>query len=315
MSTQGYIYVLINPAMPGLLKIGLTTKTPEERVKELSSATGVPINFILIYKEFFQNCATAEKAIHSHLEAQGYRFNKGREFFEAEPSDVINIIKEIKYGECSLEENDEILEESNIVQPWAFYENKGNSFFLGSNGVLEDYEQAYDWYLKAFELGSPTAPKYLCTILRHKYLDAEKATKLAIGFLNEGISRNNTALWIDLGYCYSTINIRNSIKAFKNYISNQENGNNIFINEDIFLSSLWSIYSTIWYRRDKIIEYEYTEFMRSLLPYKKYVMEGIENMLSYYESDEAKYECSDEELEFVLDGLRKQKKDWEVFAR
>ena len=79
MSSQGYIYVLINPAMPGLLKIGLTTKTPEERVKELSNATGVPINFILIYKEFFQNCAAAEKAIHAHLEAQGYRFNKGRE--------------------------------------------------------------------------------------------------------------------------------------------------------------------------------------------------------------------------------------------
>ena len=46
---EGYVYVLINPSMEGLVKIGMTTSTPEERVTELSSATGVPSKFILVY--------------------------------------------------------------------------------------------------------------------------------------------------------------------------------------------------------------------------------------------------------------------------
>ncbi len=42
------VYVLTNPTMPGLIKIGRTTNL-EQRVKSLSSDTGVPLPFEVFY--------------------------------------------------------------------------------------------------------------------------------------------------------------------------------------------------------------------------------------------------------------------------
>lgn len=42
---EGWVYVLSNPCMPGIYKIGMTTTSPEVRARELSSATGVPAPF------------------------------------------------------------------------------------------------------------------------------------------------------------------------------------------------------------------------------------------------------------------------------
>ena len=41
----GWVYVLTNPAMPGVVKIDLTTKTPKAHAVELTAATGVPMPF------------------------------------------------------------------------------------------------------------------------------------------------------------------------------------------------------------------------------------------------------------------------------
>ena len=37
---DGWVYVLTNDAMPGLVKVGQTYKTPEIRAQELSSESG-----------------------------------------------------------------------------------------------------------------------------------------------------------------------------------------------------------------------------------------------------------------------------------
>ncbi len=47
MSGNGYVYVLMNSSMRGLVKIGKTEREPEERAKELSASTGVPTPFMV----------------------------------------------------------------------------------------------------------------------------------------------------------------------------------------------------------------------------------------------------------------------------
>ena len=91
-SSFGYIYVMVNPSLPNLVKIGKTTREPNERAKELSSATGVPTPFILVYHKPFKDCHLAELVIHKYLEKEGARVNDNREFFQISTTQAIDII-------------------------------------------------------------------------------------------------------------------------------------------------------------------------------------------------------------------------------
>ena len=101
MNDNGYVYVLINPSMPNLVKIGKTTREPKERAKELSSTTGVPVPFIVVYDEFFENCSKAEQYIHTLLADGGFRVSTNREFFEISVKEAIDAVMQTKeyFGE------------------------------------------------------------------------------------------------------------------------------------------------------------------------------------------------------------------------
>ena len=77
----GYVYCMVNDAMPGLVKIGMTCEEPEHRAKELSSATGVPFPFRVVVSKKVVNPKEKEHAIHELLSALGFRVNEKREFF------------------------------------------------------------------------------------------------------------------------------------------------------------------------------------------------------------------------------------------
>jgi len=75
----GYIYCMTTPAFKdGLVKIGLTMRTPEERRRELAS-TGVPLPFVVEFAKRVFDPAEKEKCLHSILEDK--RVNCDREFF------------------------------------------------------------------------------------------------------------------------------------------------------------------------------------------------------------------------------------------
>ena len=78
MMRRGYIYCLSNPAMPGLLKIGYTEKTVEERVKSLYS-TGVPMQFVIELSKYVYEPRKKEQYL--HMLFNQYRCDKKREFF------------------------------------------------------------------------------------------------------------------------------------------------------------------------------------------------------------------------------------------
>ncbi len=78
---KGFVYILRNAAMPGLLKIGFSVKVPTERAAELFT-TGVPEPFELIYYCLVENAGKLESQLHQSL--SGHRYRGDREFFNVE---------------------------------------------------------------------------------------------------------------------------------------------------------------------------------------------------------------------------------------
>lgn len=93
-SRSGYLYLLLNPSMPGLVKIGKTNRTPDQRASELASATGVPEPFILLYELFVQDATEAERWVHDQLENWGKRHSENREFFAVEPTEAVELMQQ-----------------------------------------------------------------------------------------------------------------------------------------------------------------------------------------------------------------------------
>lgn len=92
--SSGFLYVLVNQAMPGLIKVGKTTRSPSERVAELSSATGVPSPFVLLYQQPVEDCHSAERWVHEQLDVRGCRHARNREFFDAPLHEIVALIYE-----------------------------------------------------------------------------------------------------------------------------------------------------------------------------------------------------------------------------
>lgn len=90
---NGFVYLLINPSFPDVLKIGKTSRDVEKRVQELSSATGVPTPFILVYSIYVNDCDLVEKSIHAELEQMNLRNTKNREFFNLDIPQAIHLLQ------------------------------------------------------------------------------------------------------------------------------------------------------------------------------------------------------------------------------
>lgn len=85
---KGYIYVLSNDSMPGLLKIGYTERDVSLRCSELNT-TGVPTKFkIQSVIPSIDSPVEVEKRIHEKMDK--YRKSGNREFFEL---DVVTALK------------------------------------------------------------------------------------------------------------------------------------------------------------------------------------------------------------------------------
>lgn len=76
----GFVYVLANPAMPGLYKIGFTTQSVQIRISDLSRGTSVPAAFYKVLEVTTYNPAAVERDVHLLLDKS--RSNSRREFFQ-----------------------------------------------------------------------------------------------------------------------------------------------------------------------------------------------------------------------------------------
>ena len=87
---EGTVYVLTNPAMPNMVKIGKTTRNVELRLADLYS-TGVPLPFECEYAAKVKDVDNTEKAFHTAFEPS--RVNPKREFFNINPEQAIAVLE------------------------------------------------------------------------------------------------------------------------------------------------------------------------------------------------------------------------------
>ena len=87
---EGTVYVLTNPAMPNMVKIGKTTRDVELRLADLYS-TGVPLPFECEYAAKVKDVDKTEKAFHTAFEPS--RVNPKREFFNINPGQAIAVLE------------------------------------------------------------------------------------------------------------------------------------------------------------------------------------------------------------------------------
>lgn len=90
---EGIVYVLTNPAMPKMVKIGKTGREVEARLNDLYT-TGVPLPFECAYAARVEDMDKVEKAFHNAFGP--YRVNPRREFFEIEPEQAIGLLDLMK---------------------------------------------------------------------------------------------------------------------------------------------------------------------------------------------------------------------------
>jgi hypothetical protein len=118
---RGYVYVLTNPAMPDLVKIGSTIVDPDARAKDLSRPTGVPEPFRLGMYAFFDDCRAVERELHDSM--RGFRVSERREFFRDGLLEAARRLyhhpKRLAFvGRASLLEELEVDRFGDLLNPW-----------------------------------------------------------------------------------------------------------------------------------------------------------------------------------------------------
>ena len=80
-SRIGFVYILGNPCMPGIFKVGQSERHPGARAEELSEQSGVPAPFEVIYFREVNDRLKAEQCVHKELDR--FRVSSNKEFFRS----------------------------------------------------------------------------------------------------------------------------------------------------------------------------------------------------------------------------------------
>jgi len=188
--SAGFVYVLINPAMPGLTKVGKTTRSSTDRQLELSSATGVPSPFILAYEHPVADCHVVESWVHAELDRRGCRLSSNREFFTAPLHEIVSVVvmcatsqgvqsepmkqftspvgggeliedlsmlaDEYRDGKDDVLRNPrralELYEQAAKLGDAYSYEQAGKMLLTGGDGLKPDLEKALEYFKRALSL-------------------------------------------------------------------------------------------------------------------------------------------------------------------
>lgn len=154
----GIVYVLSNPSMPGLVKIGKTSRgSVDARLSELYT-TGVPVPFECEFAGRVTDEHAVERAFHRAFGP--YRLNARREFFEIEAEQAIALL--------------EIMVVENVTP---LLQDEANSVDLDSKGAsdkLKSRRPALNFLDMGIPIGSTldfTDGESICTVASGRRVD------------------------------------------------------------------------------------------------------------------------------------------------
>ncbi len=296
MGNEGIVYALVNPSLPGMLKIGRTNRDVEQRAKELSSSTGVPTPFIVIFQESFSDCVNAEIFIHTYLEENGYRVSTNREFFQIEPNIAIRAIMQAKScdnlqwnntisnadteDQPQIDSTDNLLSNyheametfnsiiNNTSSIWLPHHKQGDIYLYGIGDELEDTDAALREYNIAIKLGSPYSAYNIAVIYQIGLgvtIDHEKA----LYFSKEGAKRGDARCYCVMAYIYDINNNQsNSAKCWDRFFTSDDFINSTLLNESLFMLES-HIYHYLEQCKSNKIE---LKFARFIVKYKSEIL-------------------------------------------
>ena len=132
-----WVYILVNSSMPGLCKIGQTTRSPEARAEEISNSTGVPNKFEVYWKQEVSDCVRAEKCIHDALD----EYREGKEFFRIDTAQASkmaeDICAEFPVTECSSGSSVAVQGGGHLRKSSSSEEIEPTKFRYGKNPVMK----------------------------------------------------------------------------------------------------------------------------------------------------------------------------------
>jgi hypothetical protein len=178
---SGIIYLLSNPAMPGIIKIGKTTHEDVKlRMQQLYN-TGVPLPFECDYAALVNNPDEVEKALHKAFSPQ--RLNPKREFFALESYQAIAILKllEIQNISAQVEQETELVDKVEIEAGKAYAAKRPKMNFV-EMGIPVGSDLVFINGGEVAEVLSERTIKF-----RGEEMSITQATRLALG---DGYSYN-----------------------------------------------------------------------------------------------------------------------------
>ncbi len=246
---KGKLYVLANLSIPDLVKVGKTTRMVEDRVKELSGATGVPNKFVVVYEKAFDDVDAAERYVHAVLESRGQRHADNREFFSASPTEVINVMQKVPRepilnkveGDTKEDEiDDELscfnlndLEDEPELEIWRSIYVEALHTACGIGDIIQDDEEALKLYKKAADLGCPYAYADIGDTYLRIAPDMVKSKQNALAAYKKGVRSGDPCCYLKMASLFvEQQNSENYQKCLKLFAENFEKARTEPVNEE-----------------------------------------------------------------------------------
>ena len=170
----GIVYLLTNPCIPGLVKIGVTKhEDVKMRMSQLYS-TGVPLPFECAYAALVRFPEKVEAAFHNAFAPN--RINPKREFFEIDAGQAISLLKLLEISNAT----NEVAKEHEVVD---IVERNAGAEFAKKRPNLNFIEMGIPVgseliSARSGEVATVTAPKLVK--FREEEMSLSKATRLIL---------------------------------------------------------------------------------------------------------------------------------------